>query len=114
MCGTPIFMAPEIVNRESYGKEVDVWSFGICLFLWQRGSSPYKAKAEPELMKEIKQCEFEYPESMSQDLKDLLKRILVKDPKKRLTIGEVLKHPFYSNQMGDLQSHYRRIINRKI
>jgi serine/threonine protein kinase len=114
MCGTPIFMAPEIVNREPYGKEVDIWSFGICLFLWQRGSSPYRSKTEPDLMREIKLCDFEYPETMSCELKDLLKKILVKDPKKRLTIKDILRHPFFSNHDSDLQSHYRRLLNRKV
>jgi serine/threonine protein kinase len=45
-CGTPVFMAPEIVNRIPYGTEVDCWSFAICLLLWFKGAHPYKAKTE--------------------------------------------------------------------
>lgn len=64
-CGTPVFMAPEIVNRQPYGMEVDCWSFGICLLLWYRGYHPYKARSHDDLMKEIKRCKFDLPKEMS-------------------------------------------------
>lgn len=69
----------------------------MCLLLWYKGTHPYKAKNEQELMREIKKCNIEYPDSMPMELKQLLQGILVAEPQKRLTIEQILQHPFYSD-----------------
>ena len=94
-CGTPAYLAPEIVLEKGYkGFGADIWSLGILLFCVLTGSMPFKAGTIESLHKIIVKGEFEFPEGskLSADAKDLIKNMLVVNPEKRFSIEDVLKH----------------------
>ena len=95
-CGSPCYASPEMVSGNNYdGVMIDIWSTGIILFAMLCGYLPFEDKNNEKLFKKIAECKIEYPEYLSETALDLLKRIIVPNPKKRITINEIKKHPFY-------------------
>jgi serine/threonine protein kinase len=100
-CGSPCYASPEMVMGKKYnGFCIDIWSSGIILYAMLCGYLPFEEVENDEynevLFKNIVECNVEYPsEFITPVAKDLLKRILVKDPKKRITIDEIKQHNFY-------------------
>lgn len=94
-CGSLYFAAPELLNAQPYiGPEVDVWSFGIVLYVLVCGKVPFDDQNMSALHAKIKKGIVEYPSYLSSDCKGLLSRMLVTDPLKRATLEEVLNHPW--------------------
>lgn len=98
LCGSYPYAAPEIFKKEPYGKAVDIWSFGICLFAMAFGYLPFDDTNTSKLMRKIVKTEPEYPKDAPEVLIDLLTKMLCKDPQNRITIEEIAKHPFISNE----------------
>ena len=98
--GTPAFTAPEchIVEKEGYlPKPTDVWSFGVSLYAYVSGIVPfYSAGGELEMQINSRTKDVEFPADFSELLRDLISKVLEKDPTKRLTIAQVLEHPFFT------------------
>ena len=95
-CGSPCYASPEMVTGNNYdGVMIDIWSTGIILFAMLCGYLPFEDKNNEKLFKKIAECKIEYPTYLSDIAIDLLKKIIVPDPKKRITINEIKKHPFY-------------------
>ena len=100
-CGSPCYASPEMVMGKKYnGFCIDIWSSGIILYAMLCGYLPFEEVENDEynevLFKNIVECNVEYPsEFITPVAKDLLKRILVKDPKKRIKIDEIKQHNFY-------------------
>lgn len=84
MTGTLEYMAPEVLQQESYGTAVDWWSFGILGFDLLTGASPFRANNEAKIKYKILKQKLTLPFFLSPDARDLLTRLLRKDPKKRL------------------------------
>jgi len=97
-CGTPGYVAPEVLKNEPYGKEVDMWSLGVILYILLCGFPPFYHESTQQLYKQIKRGEYDFPEpywtNISDSAKDLVRGLLTVDPKKRLTGEQVLKHPW--------------------
>ncbi|KAH8914610.1 Pkinase-domain-containing protein [Atractiella rhizophila] len=94
-CGSLYFAAPELLNAKYYtGPEVDVWSFGIVLYVLVCGKVPFDDQSMPALHAKIKRGQVEYPAWLSGDCKSLLARMLVTSPSLRATLPEVLHHPW--------------------
>jgi serine/threonine protein kinase len=94
-CGTPSYMAPEIVQRTEYlGKPVDIWSLGVVLYALLCGCFPFTAKNYPDLYKKIIRGHYRMPESLSHSVRDLLRNMLVTDPLRRYTLAQVMGHPW--------------------
>ena len=94
-CGSLYFAAPELLNAKVYtGPEVDVWSFGIVLYVLVCGKVPFDDQSMPALHAKIKRGLVEYPAWLSNECKSLLSRMLVTNPLERATLAEVLSHPF--------------------
>ncbi|WVQ76485.1 hypothetical protein IAR50_006153 [Cryptococcus sp. DSM 104548] len=94
-CGSLYFAAPELLNAKAYtGPEVDVWSFGIVIYVLVCGKVPFDDQSMPALHAKIKRGYVEYPSWLSAEVKSLLSRMLVTNPLERATLTEVLNHPF--------------------
>ncbi|CAK7231199.1 Serine/threonine-protein kinase [Sporothrix bragantina] len=94
-CGSLYFAAPELLQARAYtGPEVDVWSFGIVLYVLVCGKVPFDDQSIPALHTKIKKGVVDYPNWLSTECKHLLSRMLVTDPRQRATMQEVLNHPW--------------------
>jgi 5'-AMP-activated protein kinase catalytic alpha subunit len=86
-CGSPCYAAPEIISGERYNPiTVDIWSSGITLFAMICGYLPFDEESKSLLYKKILSSDYSIPKHVSREATDLIKRILVRDIKKRLTI----------------------------
>lgn len=94
-CGTPAYIAPEILLDKGYeGFAIDVWSAGVVLYTMLHGIHPFKANNMTELQKMIIRAEYTVIDLISDGARDLLKQLLEKDPLKRITIAGILAHPW--------------------
>ncbi|EKM51059.1 uncharacterized protein PHACADRAFT_263025 [Phanerochaete carnosa HHB-10118-sp] len=94
-CGSLYFAAPELLNAKVYtGPEVDVWSFGVVLYVLVCGKVPFDDQSMPALHAKIKRGLVEYPVWLSAECKHLLTRMLVTNPAQRATLTEVMSHPW--------------------
>ncbi|KAL9316639.1 hypothetical protein ACSQ67_017640 [Phaseolus vulgaris] len=95
--GSAYYVAPEVLHR-SYGKEVDIWSAGVILYILLSGVPPFWAETERGIFDSILQGHIDFESSpwpsISSSAKDLVRKMLTKDPKKRITSAQVLEHPW--------------------
>ncbi len=96
-CGTPSYMAPEIVNRKEYfGPPADMWAVGVLLYAMVCGQFPFKGSTDSELFKKIVQGTFVFPQGVSESAKRVISRLLLVETNKRPTCEELLRDPFLS------------------
>ncbi|KAK3205266.1 hypothetical protein Dsin_019312 [Dipteronia sinensis] len=98
--GSPYYMAPEVLKR-NYGPEVDVWSAGVILYILLCGVPPFWAETEQGVAQAIIRSVIDFKRDpwpkVSDNAKDLVKKMLNSDPQKRLTAEQVLEHPWIQN-----------------
>eukprot|EP01062_Namystynia_karyoxenos_P051697 TRINITY_DN4072_c0_g4_i1.p1 TRINITY_DN4072_c0_g4~~TRINITY_DN4072_c0_g4_i1.p1 ORF type:complete len:406 (+),score=112.90 TRINITY_DN4072_c0_g4_i1:105-1220(+) len=100
-CGSPGYVAPEVLSGAYTGFPADVWSAGIVLFAMLAGYLPFDDTSMAEQFRKIKKCEYEMPEHFPDGAKDLLSRILVADPKQRSTLEGVIAHPWFRTDLDE-------------
>lgn len=95
--GSPYYVAPEVL-RKHYGQECDVWSAGVIIYILLSGVPPFWDETEQGIFEQVLKGELDFISepwpSISESAKDLVRRMLVRDPKKRITAHEVLRHPW--------------------
>lgn len=103
-CGTPGYVAPEVLRSRPYGPAVDMWSLGVILYILLCGFPPFYHQDTTELYKLIKTGKYEFPnpwwQNISDGAKDLVTKLLTLEPAKRATPDDVLKHPWISNDQS--------------
>ena len=96
-CGSPCYAAPEMINGKAYkGVLVDIWSSGIILFAMICGYLPFEDADNDILYKKITEGKFAIPKYVSEQGKDLLRKVLNVDPCKRYNIAQIKKHPWFN------------------
>ena len=102
-CGSPCYASPEMLSGNPYrGVKTDIWSAGIVLYSMLVGSLPFDDQELYILYEQIKKGKFFLPSTLSLEAIDLLKRILQVDPKKRIGIKEIKKHPWFNMEKNPL------------
>jgi len=101
-CGTPEYLAPEVLEDNDYGRAVDWWGVGVVMYEMLCGHLPFYNRNHEVLFELILKEEIRLPSHLSASAKDLLSRLLCKDPKNRIGGGEddghdVMHHPFFYN-----------------
>ena len=97
-CGTPAFVAPEILKDSPYNPYMtDIWSSGVVLYAMITGFFPFRGVNETELHRNILSGAFPKIKDVSNELKDLLNKILEVNPNKRFSVDNILKHPWLNN-----------------
>ncbi|KAK9170242.1 hypothetical protein Syun_002382 [Stephania yunnanensis] len=95
--GSPYYVAPEVL-RKRYGPESDVWSAGVIIYILLSGVPPFWAESEQDIFEQVLHGDLDFSSdpwpSISESAKDLVRRMLVRDPRRRLTAHQVLCHPW--------------------
>jgi len=111
-CGTPGYVAPEILEGRAYGIEVDMWSIGVIAYILLCGFPPFYDDNNAALFRQIKSGRYDYPspfwDEVSDQAKDLIDHLLVLDPKKRFTAQDVLNHPWVAKTESYHNTHLPR------
>uniref|UniRef100_A0A8C5D446 Protein kinase C n=1 Tax=Gouania willdenowi TaxID=441366 RepID=A0A8C5D446_GOUWI len=95
-CGTPDYIAPEILLGQKYSFSVDWWSFGVLLYEMLIGQSPFHGDDEDELFESIRMDTPHYPRWINKEAKDLLEQLFERDPTRRLgVVGDIRSHSFF-------------------
>ncbi|XP_002736839.1 calcium/calmodulin-dependent protein kinase type IV-like [Saccoglossus kowalevskii] len=99
VCGTPGYCAPEVLHGTPYGPEVDMWGVGVITYILLCGFEPfYDDRGDKYMFQKILNANYEFIspwwDDVSLNAKDLIMKLLVLDPKKRLTAKEALRHPW--------------------
>lgn len=98
-CGSPHYCAPEVWNgtQEGYdGRKSDAFSAGVVLYVMLTGTQPFYDDDEERLLRKVNRCKVFYPDYLSIDARDLLSKLLVKDPVKRWSLDLVRLHPWFA------------------
>ncbi|KAG1172393.1 hypothetical protein G6F70_006506 [Rhizopus microsporus] len=95
-CGSPHYASPEIVAGMPYhGSSCDIWSCGVILFALLTGHLPFDDENIRQLLRKVKTGKYVMPDNISKSAQDLIRRILVVDPSKRLTMKQIMAHPWF-------------------
>ena len=98
-CGTPTYVAPEILKNIPHDTKADMWSVGVIIYVLLVGYPPFMEDKQQDLFRKIRSGEYEFFEEdwveISEEAKDLIKSLLVTDPAQRLTAVEALQNPWF-------------------
>jgi len=108
-CGTPGYVAPEVLAQKPYGKEVDVWSIGVISYILLCGYPPFYDENDANLFAQILKGEFEfdspYWDDISQEAKEFIRSLMCVDVDKRLSCEDAIAHSWISGAKGDRNIH---------
>lgn len=102
-CGSPHYASPEIIRGVKYdGAAADIWSCGVILYALLTGNLPFDDENIRKLLQKVKTGLYFMPSSLSEDTQDLIKRMLVVDPEKRMTMEEIKNHRWFRSYQTPL------------
>lgn len=112
LCGSPLYMAPEIMQLQKYDAKADLWSVGVILFQLVTGRTPFTGNDQMQLLQNIvKSTELQFPsdnQNLSPECKDLCQKLLRRSPVERLTFEEFFNHPFLFRKQPEQDKSLRR------
>ncbi|KAL6146069.1 hypothetical protein ACLB2K_056752 [Fragaria x ananassa] len=112
LCGSPLYMAPEIMQLQKYDAKADLWSVGAILFQLVTGKTPFTGNNQIQLLQNIvKSTELQFPSdsnNLSSECKDLCQKLLRRNPVERLTFEEFFNHPYLAQKALENASRNRR------
>ncbi|XP_044278551.1 death-associated protein kinase 2-like isoform X2 [Varanus komodoensis] len=98
LCGTPQYIAPEVINYEALSPATDMWSIGVITYILLSGMSPFQGETDTETLSNVVSGNYEFEEKYfgqtSDMAKDFIQQLLVKEPGNRMTVVECLSHPW--------------------
>jgi len=104
-CGSPGYVAPEVLTCDQYDKSVDMWSVGVILYILLCGYPPFYADNAPALFKKIMEVQYDFDdpswEDVSNDAKNLIRHLLVREPSARYTAEKCLQDPWVTGTQSD-------------
>lgn len=101
-CGTPVYLAPEMIDRKEHDHNVDIWCIGVMMFELITGKLPFNTTNKILLEDSIRNLKINWPSDMNNQVRDLISRILKIEPSKRLQIENIFKHPFFTSNFTNL------------
>ena len=115
VCGSPCYAAPEILKGNIYsGLKIDIWSCGIILYMMITGNLPFNDNNQISLYKQIIQGKYYIPSFVPKKLSDLIKNILVTNPKKRFNLNDIKEHSWFKNDNMKNNFHFGINLNEII
>ena len=96
ICGTPIYLAPEIINNTGHDEKIDIWCVGVLMFELLTGQAPWKGEDVHTVKNNISQLKINWPKNMDKDARDLISKILRYMPEERPSLRTILMHPFFT------------------
>ncbi|KAJ3220109.1 hypothetical protein HDU67_006865 [Dinochytrium kinnereticum] len=117
-CGTPGYVAPEVLRKTGHGKPVDIWAMGVITYVLLCGYTPFWGESQAELLQAILAGDFVFDDDpwaqISQAAKDFISLMLVLDPHQRPSARELLKNPWLETTASiDLLPHVKKNFNAK-
>lgn len=116
-CGTPGYVAPEVLAQKPYSKAVDCWSIGVIAYILLCGYPPFYDENDSKLFEQILKADYEfdapYWDDISDSAKDFISRLMEKDPAKRFTCEQALRHPWIAGDTA-LCKNIHESVSRQI
>lgn len=113
-CGTPLYMAPEIIENLPYSQLCDVWALGIIMFILLTSHSPFTSKTESDLREQIKRAEIDIFSKdyvrLSPEAKHCLQRMIKVNPAHRITSSELFEHPWFLDKKLDEMPETKNVL----
>ena len=100
-CGTPVYLAPEMIKEIGHDEHLDIWCIGVLLFELLTGNVPFKGKDIDSLNNNILALKIVWPKDISNTAKNLILKILKRDPEDRIGLADMLKHPFFKQKLNN-------------
>ena len=94
MCGTLDYLPPEMINGDTHDERVDHWALGVLTYEFLVGKPPFEAQSNQDTYKRIVSIDLRFPPHVSSQARDLVIRLLRKNPADRIALEDVLKHPW--------------------
>jgi serine/threonine protein kinase len=94
LCGTLDYLPPEMVEGRTHDEKVDLWSLGVLMYEFLVGTPPFEAEGHTQTYRRISRVDLKFPDSVNEDARDLVKKLLVKEASERMPLKDIKNHPW--------------------